>query len=214
MLFRSYLFDVKTQESKKLTIQIANDQPWARSEWKDASKTIGGAALSPNGERVVFSARGDVWSVPASNGITRNLTSTSGVNERGAVWSPDGKNIAYISDKTGEFEIYMEKQDGSEAPVQLTNGANTYIFNIEWSPDSKMVLFHNKKRELSYVDVDTKKVTVVETSDRSTRFSYNWSPDSKWITYTRPQADMTVIRLYNLDTKKSQIGRASCRERV
>ncbi len=198
-----YLFDVKTQETKKLTIQIANDQPWARSEWKDASKTISGAALSPNGERVVFSARGDVWSVPASNGITRNLTSTSGVNERGAVWSPDGKNIAYISDKTGEFEIYMEKQDGSEAPVQLTNGANTYIFNIEWSPDSKKILFHNKKRELSYVDVDTKKVTVVETSDRSTGFSYNWSPDSKWITYTRPQADMTVIRLYNLDTKKS-----------
>lgn len=198
-----YLFDVKTQESKKLTIHIGNDEPWSRSEWKDASKTISGAALSPNGERVVFSARGDVWSLPATKGITRNLTSTSGVNERGADWSPDGKHIAYISDKTGEFEIYMENQDGSGDPVQLTSGGNTYIFSLEWSPDSKKILYHNKNRELCYLDVDTKKVTVVETSDRSTRFSYSWSPDSKWITYTRPQADMTVIRLYNLDTKKS-----------
>jgi len=200
-----YLFDVKTQESKKLTIHIGNDEPWSRSEWKDASKTISGAALAPNGERVVFSARGDVWSLPATNGITRNLTSTSGVNERGADWSPDGKHIAYISDKTGEFEIYMENQDGSGDPVQLTSGGNTYIFSLEWSPDSKKILYHNKNRELCYLDVDTKKVTVVETSDRSTRFSYSWSPDSKWITYTRPQADMTVIRLYNLDTKKSHV---------
>lgn len=198
-----YLFDVKTQESKKLTINIANDEPWSRSDWKDASKTISGAALSTNGERVVFSARGDIWSVPATKGITRNLTSTSGVNERGADWSPDGKYIAYISDKTGEFEIYMEKQDGSEAPIQLTKGGNTYIFSLEWSPDSKKILYHNKKRELSYIDVDTKKVTVVETSDRSSGFSYSWSPDSKWITYTRPQADMTIIRLYNLESKKS-----------
>lgn len=198
-----YLFDAKTQESKKLTIHIGNDQPWARSEWKNASKTINGASLSPNGERVVFSARGDVWSLPATNGVTRNLTSTSGVNERGATWSPDGKHIAYISDKTGEFEIYMQEQDGSGDPVQLTSGGETYIFSLEWSPDSKKILYHNKNRELSYVDIDTKKVTVVETSDRSTQFSYNWSPDSKWITYTRPQADMTVVRLYNLDTEQS-----------
>ena len=198
-----YLFDVKAQESKKLTIHIANDQPWARNDWKDASKIIRSGTLSPNGERIVFSARGDVWSVPASNGITHNLTATSGINERNAQWSPDGKHIAYISDATGEFEIYLMNQDGSEKPVQLTNGDKTYIFNLDWSPDSKKILFHNKNRELSYIDIDTKKVTVIETSDRSTQFSYNWSPDSKWITYTRPQADMTVIRLYNLDDKKS-----------
>ena len=200
-----YLFDVKTQESKKLTITIANDQPWARNEWKDVGSSINGASLSPKGERVVFSARGDVWSVPASKGVTHNMTATSGMNERNAEWSPNGKHIAYISDATGEFEIYVANQDGTGEPVQLTNGNKTYIFNLDWSPDSKKILFHNKKRELSYVDVDTKKVTVVETSDRSTRFSYNWSPDSKWITYTRPQADMTVIRLYNLDSKKSSV---------
>ncbi|HTN68146.1 MAG TPA: PDZ domain-containing protein, partial [Dysgonamonadaceae bacterium] len=198
-----YLFDVKTEESKKLDIYIANDEPWARSDWKDASKNIRGGDLSPGGERVLFSARGDVWSLPASEGVTHNLTATSEVNERNARWSPDGKHIAYISDETGEFEIYIIEQGGNEEPVQLTDSPNSYIFNINWSPDSKKILFHNKKRELNYVDVATKKITVVETSDRSTHFNYNWSPDSKWITYTRPQADMTVIRLYNLESKKS-----------
>ena len=187
-----YLFDAKTQESKKLTIHIGNDQPWARNEWKSVDKSIREASLSPKGERVVFSARGDVWSVPSSKGVTHNLTATSGVNERGAAWSPNGKHIAYISDATGEFEIYLANQDGTGEPAQLTNGNKTYIFNIDWSPDSKKILYHNKKRELCYLDIDTKKVTVVDKSDRSTRFSYNWSPDSKWITYTRPQADMTV----------------------
>ncbi|MFO7852160.1 MAG: S41 family peptidase [Bacteroidota bacterium] len=198
-----YLFDVETQESKKLEIFIAGDRPWARNEWKDASKNIREASLSPNGERVVFSARGDIWSLPAKNGITHNLTATSGVNERDAEWSPDGKYIAYISDATGEFEIYLMPQDGSDKPIQITDGNETYIFSLKWSPDSKKILYHNKKRELCYVDIESKKRTVIETSDRSTRFSYNWSPDSKWLTYTRPQRDMTIIRLYNLEDKKS-----------
>ena len=198
-----YLFDVETQQSKKLEIFLAGDRPWARNEWKDASESIREGSLAPNGERVVFCARGDIYSVPAQHGITHNLTATSGVNERNAKWSPDGKNIAYISDDTGEFEIYIRPQDGSGEPVQLTNGNETYIFSLEWSPDSKKILFHNKKRELCYVGVESKKVTVIEQSDRSTGFSYNWSPDSKWVTYTRPQRDMTIIRLYNLEDKKS-----------
>ncbi|HCC71316.1 MAG TPA: protease [Bacteroidales bacterium] len=198
-----YLFDVEKQESKKLSIHIAGDRPWARNEWKDASKSIRGGSISPNGKRVVFSARGDIWSLPSKNGITHNLTSTSGVNERNAEWSPDGRHIAYISDATGEFEIYIMPQDGKGEPVQLTDGNKTYIFSLDWSPDSKKILFHNKKKELCYVDIESKKLTVIEKSDRSTGFSYNWSPDSKWIAYTRPQRDMTIIRLYNLENKKS-----------
>ena len=198
-----YLFDVQTQQAEKLGIYIAGDRPWARNERKDVSENISEASLAPNGERVVFSARGDIWSLPSKHGITYNLTATSGVNERDAKWSPDGKYIAYVSDATGEFEIYMVPQDGSGKSEQLTDGSETYIFSMEWSPDSKKILFHNKKRELCYVDIESKKVTVIEQSDRSTRFSYNWSPDSKWVTYTRPQRDMTIIRLYNLESKKS-----------
>ncbi|MFO7755242.1 MAG: protease, partial [Bacteroidales bacterium] len=198
-----YLFDVETQQSRKLSIQIANDKPWARTQWKDASENIRMTHPAPDGERVVFSARGDIYSVPAKNGITHNMTATSGVNERNARWSPDGKHIAWISDASGEFEIYMARQDGEGEPEQLTEGSETYIFSLEWSPDSKKILYHTKKRELCYVEVETKKLTVVEKSDRSPGFSYSWSPDSKWIGYTRPQRDMTIIRLYNLDKKES-----------
>lgn len=116
---------------------------------------------SPNGERIVFSSRGDIISVPAEHGITLNLTETAGVHERNASWSPDGKYIAYISDKTGEFEIYLQTQDGSENPVQLTQNSDTYIFGFEWSPDSK------------------------------------------WITYTKAEKEMTKIRLYDVQAKKS-----------
>ncbi|MGC9472145.1 MAG: S41 family peptidase [Bacteroidales bacterium] len=198
-----YLFDVAAQQAKKLTITIANDQPYARHEWKDASKSIRGGSLSPNGKRVVFSARGELFSVPSRNGVTYNLTATPGVHERNAAWSPDGKYIAYISDATGEFEIYLMNQDGSGEPVQLTKGGETYIFTLDWSPDSKKILFHTKDQELNCIDIETKKVTTVATSDRSPSFSYSWSPDSKWIAYTKPERDMSVVRLYSLETGRS-----------
>jgi tricorn protease len=196
-----YKMNVKTKIPEKITIQIADDRIYARNKVVDASLTIGNTDLSPNGERVVFSAHGEIFSVPAKNGITINLTGTSSVNENGGDWSPDGKSIAYISDQTGEFEIYTVKQDGSEKPVQVSSGTNTYIFGFEWSPDSKKILFNDKKQRLQLVDLDTKKVTLIDQNDRSPFYSYSWSPDSKWIVYTRPEKDFTRIRLYNVDTK-------------
>lgn len=196
-----YKFDVKTRKPEKLAIQIADDRIYARNELKDASRSITNADLSPNGERVVFSARGEIFNVPSKNGFTINLTGTSGVHEREADWSPDGKTIAFISDRTGEFEIYTMKQDGSEKPVQITSGTNTYIFGFEWSPDSKKIAYNDKKNRLQIVDLETKKNTVIEETDRGPFYSYNWSPDSKWIVYTKPEKEFTRIRLYNLETK-------------
>ena len=197
-----YKYRVASGEVEKVKILIADDQIFARNEIKDASKGVRNADLSPNGERVVFSARGDIFSVPGENGITRNLTETPGVHEHNADFSPDGKYIAYISDKTGEFELYMVKHDGSEPPVQLTQNTNTYIFGYEWSPDGKKILFNDKKMRLQYVDVESKKVTQVDYSARSPYFGFNWSPDSKWITYTKQERDFNKVRLYNLETKK------------
>jgi len=197
-----YKYNVNNGEISRISISIADDKIYARNKIKDASKSIRGGDLSPNGERVVFSARGDIFSVPAKHGITRNLTASSGVHEQNADFSPDGKNIAYISDETGEFELYMVKHDGSEPPVQLTKNNKTYIFGYEWSPDSKKILFNDKKMRLRYVDLETKKVTLVAQGERSPRFSFNWSPDSKWITYTKPEKDFTKIRLYNIESKE------------
>jgi len=198
-----YKMNVKDKTPVKVPVYINNDFNYARNEWKDASKLIFDGDLSPNGERVVFSARGDIFSVPSEKGITCNLTQTSGAHERDAVWSPDGKYIAYLSDESGEFEVYIKNQDREEKAVRLTTGADTYKFSIDWSPDSKKIMWTDRKLRLRYVDVDTKKVTTVYQAEYGLIYSYNWSPDSKWITFSRPTDNQfSVISAYNLETGK------------
>ena len=123
-----YLYDLNTQSVEKVNILIANEISSARTSLVDAGKRINSFDISPDGERLVMGARGDIYTLPAKEGITRNLTQTSGAHDRNGIWSPDGKYIAYISDKNGEDEIYIQKQDGSESPVQLTKNADTYKF--------------------------------------------------------------------------------------
>jgi len=195
-----YIFDLGTEKSEKINISIADDFDNGRNSLKDASKNINSVKLSPDGKRIVLSARGDVFSVPAKSGITRNITNSSGAHDREACWSPDGKSIAYLSDRNGEYEIYVQKQDGSEPAVQLTTGADTYKFSIQWSPDSKKILWNDKKLRLQFVDVDTKKTTLVEQSKFWEFGDFNWSPDSKWITYSSQQKNgMSIINLYQVD---------------
>ncbi len=196
-----YVFDIKTQQQNKVDIQIANDFTSGRNEIIDASKYIRSIDLSPNGERVVVSARGDIFSVPAKKGITRNLTKTSGAHDRDVEWSPDGKYIAFISDMSGEFEIYIMKQDGTEAPVQITENADTYKYSFRWSPDSKKILWGDKKMRLRYVDIESRKVTLIEKSPLWEIRDFAWSPDSKWVAYTRPAINqMNRICLFELAT--------------
>jgi tricorn protease len=198
-----FAFDVRTRTTRKIDITIANDQNYSRSAWVDASKRITGADLSPNGERIVFSARGDIFTVPSEKGITYNLTSSSDAQDREATWSPDGKWIAYLSDKTGEYEIYIQSQDRSEPAKQITSGINNYIFGIQWSPDSKKIAFNDRLGRLQYVDIDTKNVTLVKKSDFGPIYSYNWSPDSKWITFSTNDVNrFSVIYVYNTETKE------------
>ncbi|MCB8964102.1 MAG: PD40 domain-containing protein [Bacteroidales bacterium] len=196
-----YRFDVTTKSSTKIPVTICDEFEYSRPEYKSASKRIFSGNIAPNGERVVFAARGDVFTVPAEKGITRNLTQSSEAHDRDAAWSPDGKYIAYVSDKTGEYEIFIQVQDGSSAPVQITNGINNYIFNIEWSPDSKKILFNDRLSRLQYVDIDTKKVTLVDKGMYGQIYSFNWSPDSKWITYSQQDKNFFgVINIYNVET--------------
>jgi len=199
-----YKLDINTKEYKKLNIQVANDNTYSRTELKDASSAIQSGDLSPNGERVVFSARGELFSLPAKHGITRNLTLTAGAHERVVSWSPDGKNIAYFSDVSGEYELYILKQDGTEKPVQLTSGTNSYLYDLEWSPDSKKILFSDRKFRLQYVDVASKKVTLVKQSIDLELNDFDWSPDSKWIAYTdNDKNQFGVVYLFNIGDGKT-----------
>jgi tricorn protease len=198
-----YCYDLKTQEPKKVNIQIADDLSSSRKELKDASKNIQGYSLAPDGKRICINARGDVFTVPAKTGVTRNLSQTSGVHERNSVWSPDGKSIAYISDATGEDEIYIRNQDGSGTPIQMTNKSDTYKYDLLWSPDSKKIMWSDKMLRLQYIDIDTKKVTLIDKSKDWEFSEYGWSPDNKWITFSMPDKSAeTKLYLYDIAAEK------------
>lgn len=197
-----YTLDLETEKLSKVNIQIKDDFIYSRDEIIDASKFIQGYNLSPDAKRIVYVARGDIFTVPAEKGIVRNLTKSSGTHDRNATWSPDGKYIAYVSDATGETEIYVIKQDGKSKPIQLTKDADTYKYRIIWSPDSKKILFADKKLRLQYVDVKTNAITLVEKAEAWEFNSYCWSPDSKWIAYARPRIRaFSRIFLYNIESE-------------
>ena len=141
--------------------------------------------------------------MPARNGTPRNLTKTSNAHERDAVWSPDGKWIAYNSDATGENELYVRAQDDKGQPQQITSGADTYYYQPIWSPDSKKLLWSDRLQRLRYVDVGTKVVTQIDQDKYGEIEVYNWSPDSQWITWGRPEENgLPRVYLYSLASKQ------------
>ncbi|MBE0460629.1 MAG: PD40 domain-containing protein [Candidatus Aminicenantes bacterium] len=200
-LFR---FDIEKEEAKKIPVIIADDMNSGRSKLVEVNEKITNYEISPDGKRALFGARGEIFTVPAKYGNTRNLTNTCGVHERSSKWSPDGKWIAFISDATGEDEIYIIPQDGSGPPQKLTKDADTYKYQIIWSPDSSKILWNDKLLRLNYLDIKTKKVVQVAKADAWEITSYSWSPDSKWIAYAKPEAEtMTKIYIYNIESQKS-----------
>ena len=202
-LFRYNLKDGKVYP---IPVQILDDGNSTRNKYVDCSKFINSSSISPDGNRVAFGARGDVWTVPAKSGITRNLTKSDGVHDRDVAWSPDGKYIAYISDRTGEDEIYIQAQDGKEDAIQLTKGSDTYKMDPKWSPDSKYVSWYDKMNRLNMVDVKSKKVTVVAENKTGEMDEYCWSADSRWIAYTMPSTfGVNRIHIYNVASGKDEV---------
>lgn len=150
-----YKLDPKTRKSEKISITLNSDNVDARSEQKHVSGDLTAASLSADGKRVAVTARGEVFDVPVQKGVTRDITRTPGAHEREAEWAPDGKYIAYISDRTGETEVWMEAAEGGE-PIQLTKDNDTYIRSIQWSPDSKSILYTDRKNRVVVIDVASK----------------------------------------------------------
>ena len=116
-----------------------------------------------------------MFDVPADKGVTRDNYSYSGANERDAVWSPDGKYIAYISDRTGETEVWLQPSEGGE-PIQLTENNDTYIRQLMWSPNSKKVLYTDRKNRIVEVDVNSKSKKTVMQNPEGEFYSVNYSP--------------------------------------
>lgn len=197
-----YRLDPKTRKSEQIHITLNGENVYARTEQKHVANNLTAISLSPNGKRLAVTARGEVFDVPVAKGVTRNITRTPGAHERDAEWSYDGKNIAYISDRTGETEIWLEPAEGGE-PVQLTKDNDTYIRQFAWSPDNKTILYTDRKNRIVVVDVASKTKKVLMQNPEAEFRDVAFSADSQWITYTKPASnDLSVVYIYNLTSGK------------
>lgn len=196
---------LKDNTTHKIPVQIKNDGISSRRKYIDATKNITSFSASPDGKRLAIGGRGDIWTVPVESGITRNLTKSDGAHDRDAAWSPDGKYIAFISDRTGNDELYIQNQDGREEAIQLTSPETvslTYKYAPSWSPDSRLIAWHDKENRLMVIDVASKKITQVAKSEAGEIGDYSFSPDSKWIAYSdRKVSEVSQIFVYNIDTQ-------------
>ncbi|MBE0460978.1 MAG: PD40 domain-containing protein [Candidatus Aminicenantes bacterium] len=205
-----WLLDVNSEESQQIPVEIRTDVPEVRPYFKKVDQHITGFDCSPSGKRALIVARGEVFSVPRKEGPTRNLTKDSGSRDKDAVWSPDGKKIAYLSDKNGEYEIYIVDPMGKKEAIQLTKHENGYRHSLRWSPDSKKIAFADQTLRFYFLDVETKKITEVdkalyENVDVSLNlkpiYDFSWSPDSRFLTYSKMDEDLVYkVYIYSLDT--------------
>ncbi|WP_257387206.1 S41 family peptidase [Tahibacter caeni] len=197
-------FDAAAGTPVRLDIRVSGDQPQALPAWKKVAAQIESFDLSPHGERVVFGARGELFSVPAKNGEIRNLSKTPAAREISATWSPDGKSIAYLSDESGEYELYVRSQDGSGEPRRLTRDGDTWRMPPVWSPDSRKLAYADKRGRLRIVDVRSGVQRDVDQSRHDDFSDYVWSPDSSWLAYGKTNAaGLSQIWLYSLHDGKT-----------
>ena len=198
-------YDTASNQNERVPIRVYGDFRGTVPYFKNVKDNIDWYSPSPSGARALFVARGDIFSVPAKEGEIRNLTATPGIREMDASWSPDGKTIAYLSDRNGdEYEIYVRNADGSGEERQLTRNGTAWRFPPLWSPDSTKLAFSDKDHQLRWLDVASGKVTDVAKDVYGDIQHYRWSPDSRWIAYTKlNEARFSSIYVYNLGDAKA-----------
>ena len=202
-----HILNIQTGKSQQLAINVRGDLNWARPRWEDVEgNRLTNANLSPTGQRALFEYRGDIFTVPKEHGDWRNITQSPGVADRSPVWSPDGQQIAWFSDQSGEYTLMVGDQYGMEKPRSIKLPNPTFYFQPTWSPDGKNIAYTDTDYNLWYVNVGTGKAQKVDT-DRyahpNRTMNPVWSPDSKWLAYARLMDNQyKVIKVYNIETGK------------
>jgi tricorn protease len=204
-----HLLNLESEQYAEVPVQVVSDQISVRPRSESATRWIQSVAISPNGKRAVFEARGDLFSIPAEHGPVLNLSQTSGAAERSPAWSPDGKWIAYFTDRPGEYELAVRAADGTGEERILTKLGPGFRYRPVWSPDSTRLVFIDQTLAIQMVRVPSGEVTRVDqvtglTHSGLSRFVLNWSPDSRWIAYAKLTENRNDA-VFVYDTESSEI---------
>lgn len=203
-----YLLNLQSGQYKEVKVKLTTDQLALVKKYEKVARWLQSAHISPDGKRVVVQARGELFSVPAKDGVVKNLTSSSGVAERNPAWSPNGQYIAYWSDRSGEYELTLKDVTTGKERKVTSYGAG-FRYSIYWSPDSKKLAFIDQAMQIKILDVTSGKTTNVDVASGMLHgalsgFSVDWSSDSRWMAYSRGFANGNeVIFLYDYQNKKS-----------
>ncbi|MCY7351501.1 MAG: PDZ domain-containing protein [Cytophagaceae bacterium] len=211
---RLHLLNTANGQSNTLKISISPELLALRPGYRNVTKFIREISASPTGVRALIEARGDIFTVPVKKGDIRNLTRTDNVHERFPAWSPDGSRIAYFSDASGEYQLMIQDQKGVSTPGEkpaeaISLGGASFYFYPKWSPDGKGICYTDKRLNLWYIDLATKKTTKVATDAYGPILDQPalepaWSPDSKWLTYTQLMDNhLRTVFVHELATGKS-----------
>jgi len=200
-----YKYDVhKGGRAEKVSISLTDDDIFSRSEYRKVGGSIRSLSLSPDGKRVLAVARGDIYSLPAEKGPVYNISRSPQSHERGADWSPDGSRIAWVSDISGEYQVYTAPSDNMTAAKCLTSFENGYPDLFDWSPDGSKLYFGTEKRDIYELDVNTGSLERILTSELSGFRSFTLSPDGSWAAYTTSLPNrVSAVYLYDIKARRS-----------
>ena len=180
------VFDTRSRKSTPISINVPDEGIARRPSRVPAANMMQSFGLSPKAERVLFAARGDIFSAPIEKGPTRNLTESSGAFDKWPSWSPDGSQIAFVSDRSGEEEIYLVPQDGSKPAEQITRGGSAMRYSPEWAPDGKRLAFSDKDGKVYVLTLADRKVSEIADARRGQVRDYIWSPRGNYLAFTMP----------------------------
>ena len=199
-----YVLDLPSEELHKIDVSVPTDGARTRPRWEETQKMIRSFDVAPNGKRALFGARGDVFTVPAKNGPTRDLTETSGAQEQFPAWSPDGKWVAYETDSHGANQIVIRSSDGSGEEQMITDFDQGFFWSPRWSPNSDKLAFSDNNHVLWVIDIPVKKPVRVDQDLKNNITDYSWSSDGKWLAYSKTNdSGISQIFFYNLNDKKA-----------
>jgi len=183
------LYDTSSRTARELRLRVPDDGVRTMTRRIEVGDQVEDFDIAPDGKRMLATARGDVFTVPVEHGVTRNLTQRGDAHDREAAWSPDGRHVAFISDRSGEEQLYLVAGDGGPARA-LTDGLTARLYQPVWAPDSEAIAFYDHTGIVHVVDLEGNRTEVTDSPFEAID-DYTWSPDARWLAFSRRDANGT-----------------------